>query len=82
MKEVDKLFKMTSEELDDYLEQEVHKIIEDAPPEKRSVLRAIHNRARLQVQASKNPVDAMVRTNKLMAEHFSKLNESLKVFRS
>ena len=82
MKEIDKLFKMTSAELDTYLEQEVEKIIQDAPEEKRQNLRAIHNRARLQVQASKNPVDAMIRTNKLMVEHFSKLNDSMKVFRS
>lgn len=64
--DIDKLMAMSSGELDDYLETEVEKIIQSAPKEKQDRLRAIHNGARLQVQAAKNPIDAMLRVNKLM----------------
>lgn len=70
-----------SEYLNKILEEEVDKVIMSAPPQKREQLRLFHNRARMQVQASKNPVDAMVRTNNLMMESFFKLNESLSEFR-
>lgn len=79
--DLDHILTLDSDGLDAYLEAEVDKIIDAASPEKRDQLRAVHNRARMQVKAAKNPVDAMVRTNKLMYEEFQKLNEALKEFR-
>lgn len=78
---IDRLFTLSSKELDDYLEEEVSKIIEAAAPEKRSLLRATHNRARLQVEAAANPVDAMIRTNTIMMDQFRKLDKALERFR-
>lgn len=75
---IDEIYKMTDKEKDEYLETEASKIIESAAPEKRERLRATHNRARFQVMASKNPVDAMLRTNKIMMDEFYKLDAALK----
>ena len=83
--DIDTLMAMSSEELDTYLRQEVYKIIDAAPPENRNHLRAVHNRARLQVQAAKNPYDAMIRLNKLMWGSFdelrTKVNEASEIVR-
>lgn len=76
--DIDNLFKMTSDELDLYLAAEVERIVNSAPPEKRDRLRAIHNGARMQVIAAKNPADAMIRIYDLMWAKFSELNKSLK----
>ena len=74
---IDELFKMTSSELDEYLEDEVSKVIDAAPEDKRDILRATHNRARMQVKAAKNPIDAMLRTNEIMMFEFRKLRQML-----
>ena len=79
--DIDKLFSLDSDELDAYLEEEVAKVIASADPEKREQLLAVHNGARMQVLVSKNNTDAMIRTNKLMAESFQKLGKALEVFR-
>lgn len=76
--DIDKLMAMSSGELDDYLETEVEKIIQSAPKEKQDHLRRVHNRARLQVQAAKNPIDAMLRLNKIMWASFHEMRDALK----
>lgn len=79
--DIDRLFTMTDKELTDYLEVESEKVIQSARPELRDRLRAIHNGARLQVEVSKTPQEAMVRTNRLMWVKFAELNEELKQFK-
>ena len=76
--DIDRLFKMSSDELDQHLETEVEKIIMSAPPEMRDRLRAVHNGARMQVRAAKNLTDAMVRTNESMLEKMQELGNALR----
>lgn len=79
--DVDHLYTLSSEELDALLQSEVEKIIQSAAPEKRDRLRAFQNGIRLQVQASKNPTDAMIRTNRLMMDKNVELINSVRELR-
>lgn len=76
---IDKIYKMTDKEKDEYLETEASKIIESAAPEKRERLRATHNRARMQVKVSKSKKEAMHRTFNIMAQELYKLDATLKI---
>ncbi len=75
--EFDALVKMSDDELDVLLSQEVNRIIDASPPERQARLRAIHNGSRLRAQAAGGKREAMLATFKLMYKKIAELRELL-----